>query len=168
MRNGRLLESDWPKISHAIGRLGEAPLYIDDNPNLTIMEVRAKARRLKSRLGGLGLIVIDYLQLMTGRARPRTARSRWPRSAAASRSWPASSRCPVVALSQLSRNLESRADKRPHALRPPRVGVRDRRRPACSGRTMAKRSRWTSWSSTRNNPSSGLSTTTGRLCLDVC
>ena len=47
IRNGRLLEADWPKISHAIGRLGEAPLYIDDNPNLTIMEIRAKARRLK-------------------------------------------------------------------------------------------------------------------------
>ena len=48
IRNGRLLESDWPKISHAIGRLGEAPLFIDDNPNLTVMEIRAKARRLKS------------------------------------------------------------------------------------------------------------------------
>ena len=48
IRNGRLLESDWPKISHAIGRLGEAPLYIDDNPNLTVMEIRAKARRLRA------------------------------------------------------------------------------------------------------------------------
>ena len=51
MRNGKLLEADWPKISHAIGRLGEAPIYIDDNPNLTVMEIRAKARRLKSRDG---------------------------------------------------------------------------------------------------------------------
>src|SRR5206468_444871 len=67
IRNGKLLESDWPKISHAIGRLGEAPLYIDDNPNLTVMEIRAKARRLRSRLGNLGLIVVDYLQLMSGR-----------------------------------------------------------------------------------------------------
>src|SRR5206468_4363630 len=67
MRNGKLLESDWPKISHAVGRLGEAQIFIDDNPHLTIMEIRAKARRLKSRQG-LGMIVIDYLQLMSGRS----------------------------------------------------------------------------------------------------
>ena len=65
MRNGKLHESDWPKVVHAIGKLGEAPLFIDDNPNLTVMEIRAKARRLKSR-EGLGLIVVDYLQLMSG------------------------------------------------------------------------------------------------------
>ena len=64
MRNGKLHESDWPKVVHAIGKLGEAPLFIDDNPNLTVMEIRAKARRLKSR-EGLGLIVVDYLQLMS-------------------------------------------------------------------------------------------------------
>ncbi len=64
MRNGKLHESDWPKVVNAIGKLGEAPLFIDDNPNLTVMEIRAKARRLKSR-EGLGLIVIDYLQLMS-------------------------------------------------------------------------------------------------------
>ena len=92
MRNGRLLESDWPKISDAIGRLGDAPIYIDDNPNLTVMEIRAKARRLKAR-EGLGLVVVDYLQLMSGhtRAGPRTGRWRCPRSAAASRCWRASS-----------------------------------------------------------------------------
>ena len=49
MRNGKLREADWPKIAHAIGRLAEAPICIDDNPNLTVMEIRAKARRLKSR-----------------------------------------------------------------------------------------------------------------------
>src|ERR1700676_4427186 len=59
VRNGRLLDTDWPKISHAISRLGEAPIYIDDNPNVTVMEIRAKARRLKSRLGELGCIVIE-------------------------------------------------------------------------------------------------------------
>src|SRR5207237_7991936 len=71
MRNGRLLESDWPKISTAIGHLGEAPIFIDDNPNVTVMDIRAKARRLKSR-EGLGLVVVDYLQLMSGRTSAAT------------------------------------------------------------------------------------------------
>ena len=113
IRNGKLLESDWPKISHAISRLGEAPIYIDDNPNLTVMEIRAKARRLKSRLGELGCIVIDYLQLMSGR---HNAENRQVEVSEISRGLKILAReleVPVVALSQLSRNLEMRADKRP-------------------------------------------------------
>jgi replicative DNA helicase len=113
IRNGKLLESDWPKISHAISRLGEAPIYIDDNPNLTVMEIRAKARRLKSRLGDLGCIIVDYLQLMSGR---HNAENRQVEVSEISRGLKILAReleVPVVALSQLSRNLESRADKRP-------------------------------------------------------
>jgi len=113
IRNGRLLDSDWPKISSAIGRLGEAPLYVDDNPNLTVMEVRAKARRLKSKDDGLGLIIIDYLQLMSGRS---SAENRQVEVSEISRGLKILARelnVPVVALSQLSRNLETRADKRP-------------------------------------------------------
>jgi replicative DNA helicase len=113
VRNGKLLESDWPKISHAIGRLGEAPLYIDDNPNLTVMEIRAKARRLRSRLGNLGLIVVDYLQLMSGR---HSAENRQVEVSEISRGLKILAReleVPVVALSQLSRGLEMRSDKRP-------------------------------------------------------
>ena len=113
LRNGKLLEADWHKISHAIGRLSEANLYIDDNPNMTVMEMRAKARRLKSRLGGLGLIVVDYLQLMTGR---RNAENRQVEVSEISRGLKILAReleVPVVACSQLSRNLEARADKRP-------------------------------------------------------
>jgi replicative DNA helicase len=113
MRNGRLAESDWPKISHAIGRLAEAPLFIDDNPQLTIMEIRAKARRLKAKEGDLGLIVVDYLQLMTGRG---SAENRQVEISEISRGLKVLAReleCPVVALSQLSRQLEARADKRP-------------------------------------------------------
>jgi replicative DNA helicase len=113
IRNGKLLESDWPKISHAISRLGEAPIYIDDNPNLTVMEIRAKARRLKSRLGELGCIVVDYLQLMSGR---HNAENRQVEVSEISRGLKILAReleVPVVALSQLSRNLEMRADKRP-------------------------------------------------------
>jgi replicative DNA helicase len=112
MRNGKLHEADWPKIVNAVGRLGEAPLYIDDNPNLTVMEIRAKARRLKSR-GGLGLIIIDYLQLMSGRS---NAENRQVEISEISRGLKILARelqVPVVALSQLSRNLEARADKRP-------------------------------------------------------
>lgn len=113
MRDGNLKEDDWTRISNGIGRLAEAPLWIDDNPNLTIMEIRAKARRLKSRVGDLGMIVVDYLQLMTGRA---GAESRQVEVAEISRGLKILARelqCPVVGLSQLSRNLEMRQDKRP-------------------------------------------------------
>jgi replicative DNA helicase len=113
IRNGNLTEADWSKIAHATGRLADAPIWIDDNPNLTVMEIRSKARRLKSRVGDLGLIVVDYLQLMTGRSR---AESRQVEVSEISRSLKILAReleCPVIALSQLSRGLELRADKRP-------------------------------------------------------
>lgn len=113
VRTGRLTEDDWSRISQAIGRLATAPLWIDDNPNLTVMEIRAKARRLKSQVGDLGLIVVDYMQLMTGRT---TAENRQVEVAEISRGLKILAReleCPVVALSQLSRQLELRADKRP-------------------------------------------------------
>lgn len=113
MRDGRLSTEDWTRISNGIGRLGEAPIWIDDNPNVTIMEIRAKARRLRSRVGDLGMIVVDYLQLMTGR---QSADNRQVEVAEISRGLKILARelrCPVVALSQLSRNLEMRQDKRP-------------------------------------------------------
>jgi replicative DNA helicase len=113
IRNGRLADSDWPKISQAIARLGDAPLFIDDNPNLTVMEMRAKARRLKAREGRLGLIIVDYLQLMSSRV---TVENRQIEVSSISRGLKILAReleVPVVALSQLSRNLEMRADKRP-------------------------------------------------------
>jgi replicative DNA helicase len=113
LRNGKLADSDWPKISGAIGRIGTAPLYIDDNPNVTVMDIRAKARRMKSTEGGLGLVVVDYLQLMTGRS---SAESRQVEISEISRGLKILARelsIPVVAASQLSRNLEARADKRP-------------------------------------------------------
>jgi len=113
LRNGNLSDDDWPKISRAVGQLAEAPIWIDDNPNLTVMEIRAKARRLKARLGDLGVIFVDYLQLMSGSGR---AESRQVEISEISRSLKILAReleTPVVALSQLSRNLEQRADKRP-------------------------------------------------------
>src|SRR5690606_37733552 len=87
--------------------------WIDDNPNTTVMEIRAKARRLKSKVGDLGLIVVDYLQLMTGRA---NAENRQVEISEMSRGLKILAReleCPVMALSQLSRGLEMRGDKRP-------------------------------------------------------
>ena len=113
VRTGRLSEDDWSRISQAIGRLAAAPIWIDDNPNLTVMEIRAKARRLKSQVGDLGMVVVDYLQLMTGRSR---AENRQVEVSEISRGLKILAReleCPVVALSQLSRQLELRADKRP-------------------------------------------------------
>ena len=113
LRNGQLTETDWDKVTTAINKLVDAPLWIDDNPNTTVMEIRAKARRLKSKVGDLGLIVIDYLQLMTGRA---NAESRQVEISEMSRGLKILAReleTPVMALSQLSRGLEMRADKRP-------------------------------------------------------
>jgi replicative DNA helicase len=113
VRNGRLSDDDWRRISHAIGRLGDAPLWIDDNPNVTVMEIRSKARRLQSQVGPLGMVVVDYIQLMTGRS---GAESRQVEVAEISRGLKILARelqCPVVALAQLNRGLEQRADKRP-------------------------------------------------------
>ena len=113
MRNGRLLEGDWKKISSAMSRLYEAEMYIDDNPMVTVMDIRAKARRLKSKVGDIGIVVVDYIQLMSGR---HNAESRQVEVSEISRGLKILAReleCPVLALSQLSRNLETRADKRP-------------------------------------------------------
>jgi len=109
---GRLSEAEWAKIGQAIGRL-EVPLFLDDNPRLTVMEIRAKARRLKTLHGSLALIVIDYLQLMSSGGSPE---NRQLEVSEISRSLKVLAReleVPILALSQLSRGLEQRADKRP-------------------------------------------------------
>jgi replicative DNA helicase len=112
LRTGKLSESDWSKIGLAVGRL-EVPLFLDDNPQVTVMEIRSKARRIKSQHGGLAVIVIDYLQLMSGHGRPE---NRQLEVSEISRNLKVLAReleVPIVALSQLSRNLETRSDKRP-------------------------------------------------------
>jgi replicative DNA helicase len=113
LRTGRIPEADWSRISTAVGRLAEAPLFIDDNPHLTVMDMRAKCRRLKAQHGDLGLVVVDYLQLMsTG----RKAENRQVEVSELSRGLKVLARdldVPVIALSQLNRSLEYRADKRP-------------------------------------------------------
>ena len=117
LRSGRLVDSDWTKIGRAINRL-EVPLYLDDNPRVTVMEIRAKARRMKARMGGLALIVVDYLQLMSGGA---YAENRQLEVSEISRGLKILAReleTPIIALSQLSRNLESTRRQAPHAGRP--------------------------------------------------
>lgn len=112
LRTGALDEEDWPKLVAAMGRLAELPIYIDDSPALTVMEIRAKARRLVAEQGP-GLIIIDYLQLIQGSGR---SESRQQEISEISRSLKALARevkSPVVALSQLSRAVEQRQDKRP-------------------------------------------------------
>ena len=69
LQTGQIRTQDWPKLGTAVTRLSNAPIFIDDNPNVTVMDIRARARRLKKSEGDLGLVVIDYLQLMTGRGR---------------------------------------------------------------------------------------------------
>jgi replicative DNA helicase len=117
LRLGRVAESRWPKILEACGRLGEAPLYIDDSSDTGVLEVRAKSRRLHHALadrGGLGLIVIDYLQLMRHEGR---VESRVEQVGQISRGLKGLARelnVPVIALSQLSRAVEQRGgDKKP-------------------------------------------------------
>jgi replicative DNA helicase len=113
VRNGKLDDNDWSRITSAVGRLAEAPIWLDDNPNVSIREIRGKARRLRSKIGDLGLVVVDYIQLMTGRT---SAESRQVEVAEISRGLKILARelhCPVVALAQLNRSLEQRADKRP-------------------------------------------------------
>lgn len=112
MRTGRLDDEDWKKIARALGPLSEAPIYIDDTPGVTVMDIRAKCRRLKLEKK-LGLVVIDYLQLMRGREK---AESRQQEVSEISRSLKILAKelsVPVLTMSQLSRGPESRSDHRP-------------------------------------------------------
>ena len=112
VRTGRLPEDNWKQLSIAAGRLATASIFVDDTASLGILELRAKARRLKADKN-IGLIIVDYLQLMQG---PRTSENREKEISAISRSLKALSKelnIPVIALSQLSRAVESRTDKRP-------------------------------------------------------
>ncbi|NCN24777.1 replicative DNA helicase [Candidatus Berkelbacteria bacterium CG_4_9_14_3_um_filter_39_23] len=115
LRTGNLSESDFPKIGNSMGILSEAPIYIDDTPLLNVMEMRAKSRRLQMEKG-LGLIVIDYMQLMEGNAQSKKEGSRVQEMSEISRGIKAIARelnVPVMALSQLSRAVEMRHPKIP-------------------------------------------------------
>ena len=112
VRTGNLGQDDWPRLTRATAQLTDAPIFIDDTAGLTVLEMRAKARRLKSE-HDLGLVVVDYLQLMQGKA---SIENRTQEISDISRSLKAMAKeleVPVIALSQLNRSLESRQDKRP-------------------------------------------------------
>jgi replicative DNA helicase len=117
LRRGKVPESRWQKILEACGRLGEAPLYVDDSSDTGVLEVRAKSRRLHHQLhdrGGLGLIIIDYLQLMRHEGRIESRVEQVGQISRGLKSLARELRVPVIALSQLSRNVEQRAgDKKP-------------------------------------------------------
>ena len=113
IRTGRLIDDDWPRLTSAISKMQESPLHIDESPALNALELRARARRLARQCGKLGLVVIDYLQLMSASS---AGENRATEISEISRSLKALAKeldCPVIALSQLNRSLEQRPNKRP-------------------------------------------------------
>ncbi|NJK73112.1 MAG: replicative DNA helicase [Richelia sp. CSU_2_1] len=112
LRSGRISQNEWEPITEAIGNLSELPIFIDDTPNVTVTEIRSKARRLQAEQGGsLGLILLDYLQLMEGSSDNRVQElSRITRSL---KGLARELSVPIIALSQLSRSVEARTNKRP-------------------------------------------------------
>jgi replicative DNA helicase len=112
MRKGTLDQRDWTTIASVRGRINDAPLYIDDSPNMTLVEIRAKCRRLKQKVG-LKLVVIDYLQLMTSGKRVESRQQEVSEFSRALKLLAKELQVPVIALSQLNRGPEQRADKKP-------------------------------------------------------
>jgi replicative DNA helicase len=112
LRTGSLTDEDWPKLSYALAKLSEAPIYIDDTPAISSMELRTRARRIKAE-HDLGLIVIDYLQLVQGRARNENRQQEIAEITRSLKSLARELNVPVVALAQLSRAVEMTSDCRP-------------------------------------------------------
>ncbi|MBE9136966.1 replicative DNA helicase [Nodosilinea sp. LEGE 07088] len=112
LRTGRIAQNEWEKLGHAISTLSQMPIFIDDTPNISVTEIRSRARRLQAEQGGaLGLILIDYLQLMEGGGDNRVQElSKMTRSL---KGLARELNVPIIALSQLSRGVESRTNKRP-------------------------------------------------------
>ena len=116
LRTGKLTDEEWPRLSEAIERLRTVSLHIDETPGLTPSELRANARRLARQCGKLGLIVVDYLQLMSGSGSAASSDNRATELGEISRGLKMLAKelqCPVIALSQLNRSVEQRTDKRP-------------------------------------------------------
>ena len=112
MRSGGLEEDDWQKLTMAIGTLAKAPVYIDDTPGITVQDIRAKCRRLQTEKG-FGLILIDYLQLIQGRGKGDNRQQEVSEISRTLKGIARELNVPIIALSQLSRSVEQRQDKRP-------------------------------------------------------
>ena len=112
IRNGNMADEDWTKLARKMGEVSRAPMFIDDSPNMTMMEIRAKARRLKQR-HDLRLIVIDYMQLMTSGKKVESRQLEVSEFSRQIKLLAKELEIPIVALSQLNRGPEQRSDKRP-------------------------------------------------------
>lgn len=112
MRSGSMTDDDWTRLARRMGEISEAPLYIDDSPNLTMMEIRAKARRLKQR-NDLKLVVVDYMQLMTSGKKVESRQQEVSEFSRQLKLLAKELEVPVVAISQLNRGPEQRTDKKP-------------------------------------------------------
>jgi len=112
MRSGTMSDDEWDRLARRMGEISSAPLFIDDSPNLNIMEIRAKARRLKQR-HNLKLVIIDYLQLMSSGKRVESRQQEVSEFSRQLKLLAKELDCPVVAISQLNRSPEQRSDKRP-------------------------------------------------------
>jgi replicative DNA helicase len=112
MRSGRMSDDDWARLARRMGEVADAPLFVDDSPNLTMMEIRAKARRLKQR-NDLRLVVVDYLQLMTSGKRVESRQQEVSEFSRSLKLLAKELEVPVIAISQLNRSPEQRQDKKP-------------------------------------------------------
>ena len=112
VRTGFLSQSDWPKLTNAASTLSEAPIFIDDTPSISVLELRAKARRLKSQ-HDIKLVIVDYIQLMRGPARIENRQQEISEISRSLKSLARELNVPVIGISQLSRAVESRQDRRP-------------------------------------------------------
>ncbi len=113
LRIGKLSDEDWPKLTHAIQKMNEAQLYIDETPALSSIELRARSRRLARQCGKLGLIIVDYLQLMSANVAGENRATEISEISRNLKGLAKELNCPVIALSQLNRSLEQRPNKRP-------------------------------------------------------
>jgi len=113
VRKGFIRKEDWHKLTSAAGKLAEAPIFIDDSSSITVLEMRAKARRLKMEHGGLSLVIVDYLQLMRSRGGFERREQEISEISRSLKGLAKELRVPVIALSQLNRGVEQRHDRRP-------------------------------------------------------
>ena len=113
VRTGRLDDQDWPRLTHALGKLNDAPIFIDESAALNALELRARARRLYRQHGELGLIVVDYLQLMSSTGPGENRATEISEISRALKALAKELKVPLIALSQLNRSLEQRPNKRP-------------------------------------------------------